>query len=90
MQLGPSDFYLACLKKMIFDSDRARILGALRSLIKLGSNEQNEKIILVIDTPVLQRLLQLLLVPDEELVTVVLVINSLIQGILLSLLQYFT
>jgi hypothetical protein len=38
----------------------------------------------------LQRLLQLLLVPDEELVTVVLVINSLIQGILLSLLQYFT
>jgi hypothetical protein len=69
---GPSDFYLACLKKMIFESDRARILGALRSLIRL-TNEKNEKIILQIDTPVLQRLLQLLLVPDEEIVLQVMV-----------------
>lgn len=71
---GISDFYLACLKKMIFDNDRARILSALQSLIKLASNEKNEKIILQIDTPVLQRILQLLLVPDEDIVMVALVL----------------
>lgn len=70
---GPSDFYLACLKKMIFESDRSRILGALKSMIKLISNELNEKIMLQIDTAVLQRMLQLLLVPDEELVMVCMV-----------------
>ncbi|KAJ2999799.1 AT-rich interactive domain-containing protein 2 [Globomyces sp. JEL0801] len=64
---GPSDFYLACLKKMIFESDRSRILGALRSLIRLISNEQNVKIMMLIDTPIIQRLLQLLLVPDEDI-----------------------
>jgi hypothetical protein len=66
---------------MIFDSDRSRILVALRSLICL-TNEKNEKIILLIDTPVLQRLLQLLLVPDEDIVVQVMVfiIN---QGIFL-------
>jgi hypothetical protein len=70
---GISDFYLACLKKMIFDSDRARILGALRSFNQLILNESNHKIMLEIDTPVIQRLLQLLLVADEEIVLVVMV-----------------
>ena len=72
---GTSDFYLACLKKMIFENDRAHLLSALKCLIKLASNELNEKVVLQIDTPVLQRLLQLLLVPDEEIVTVSLVSN---------------
>ncbi|KAJ3273579.1 AT-rich interactive domain-containing protein 2 [Terramyces sp. JEL0728] len=65
---GPSDFYLACLKKMIFGSDRSRILGALRCLIKLLSFDSNEKVVIQIDTPVIQRLIQLLLVKDEEIV----------------------
>ncbi|KAI8917428.1 hypothetical protein BC831DRAFT_484971 [Entophlyctis helioformis] len=64
---GPSDFYLACLKKMIFESDRSRVIGSLRSLIRLASNETNERVILAIDTSTIQRLIQLLLVPDEEI-----------------------
>jgi hypothetical protein len=67
---GPSDFYLACLKKMIFDNDRSRIIGALKSLIKLLGNEVNEKIFVQIDTAVLQRILQLLLAPDDEIVSI--------------------
>jgi hypothetical protein len=67
---GPSDFYLACLKKMIFDNDRTLILGALRSLSRLLQNELNEKTLLQIDTPILQRIMQLLLVPDEEMVMI--------------------
>jgi transcription antitermination factor NusA-like protein len=58
---------------MIFDSDRGKIIGALSSLIKLISNELNEKIMLQIDTPVLQRMLQLLLVNDEEIVLITMV-----------------
>jgi hypothetical protein len=67
---GPSDFYLACLKKMIFGTDRTLLIGSLRCLTKLVQNEQNEKVLLQIDTPILQRIMQLLLVPDEELVLV--------------------
>ena len=70
---GPSDFYLACLLKHVFGSDKARILGAVKSLIKLTLNEANEKIMVNIDTPLIQRLLQLLLVPDEDLVVNILV-----------------
>ena len=68
---GPSDFFLACIKKMVYEDDRGHLLGSLKALVKLAANEQNEKVILRIETPFLQRLLQLLLVPDEELVNVV-------------------
>ena len=70
---GPSDFYLACLLKLIFGSDKARILGSIKSLIKLTLNEKNEKVLIHIDTALIQRLLQLLLVPDEDLVLNILV-----------------
>ncbi|KAJ3313647.1 AT-rich interactive domain-containing protein 2 [Boothiomyces sp. JEL0838] len=76
---GPSDFYLACLKKMIFGSDRSRILGALRCLIKLLAFDSNEKVIIQIDTPVIQRLIQLLLVKDEEIVMNVMVLKLLLK-----------
>ncbi|KAJ1341825.1 hypothetical protein BSLG_003598 [Batrachochytrium salamandrivorans] len=65
---GPSDFYLACLKQMIFESDRGRVVGSLRCLIRLAGSEANEKVLVGVETGVVQRLIQLLLVPDEEVV----------------------
>ncbi|KAI8905147.1 hypothetical protein EDD86DRAFT_212320 [Gorgonomyces haynaldii] len=64
---GSNDFYLACLQKMICDSDRSLMLVALKSLCNLAQNELNHRTILNIETPLLQRLLQLLLVQDEAL-----------------------
>lgn len=66
---GSSDFYFACLKKCLFDTDRALILSAIRALTKLCVNPMNEKVILQLDA--LPRLVELLLVPDEELVIVI-------------------
>lgn len=64
---GPTDFYLACLKKIVFQNDKALIVSSLKCLNKLATNEQNEPIIHRIETPFLQRLLQLLLVPDDDI-----------------------
>eukprot|EP00842_Homolaphlyctis_polyrhiza_P005483 jgi/Hompol1/5936/HPOL_004792-RA len=65
---GDMDFYLACLRRMVLDNDHSLVIGSLRTLNRFASNEQNEKTILTIDDMLLQRLLQLLLVPDEEIV----------------------
>lgn len=71
---GPSDFYLACVLKFIHGQDRSKILGGLRSLVKMAQNEKNSKIILGIDVVLIQRLVQLLLIPDEDLVVNILVL----------------
>jgi hypothetical protein len=64
---GPTDFYLACLKKIVFQNDKDLIVSSLKCLNKLATNEVNEPIIHRIETPFLQRLLQLLLCPDEDI-----------------------
>ncbi len=60
------------MKRHIYEHDRARILTSIRALTKLCMLEKNERVTSGLDTPLLQRLLQLLLVPDEELLVVVL------------------
>ena len=67
---GPSDFYFACLRKSLFEPDRSMILTAIRALTKLTLNPVNEKVIVQLDSVTLARLLELLLIPDEELVMV--------------------
>jgi hypothetical protein len=65
---GPSDFYFACLKKSLFEEDRALILSSIRALTKLCLNPLNEKVVLQLEPTIISRLVQFLLVPDEEVV----------------------
>ncbi|KAJ1561944.1 Chromatin structure-remodeling complex protein rsc9 [Cladochytrium tenue] len=70
---GKNDFYLACMKKMLYDSDRSLLLGSLRSIAKLCGSEANHAVLADADPSMLVRLFQLLLTPnDEELVYAVL------------------
>ncbi|KAJ3117613.1 ATPase of 26S proteasome regulatory subunit 4 [Phlyctochytrium bullatum] len=69
---GKNDFYLACLKKMLMESNREIVLGALRSLSKLCSNELNHPCLTDIDTEAFSKLFSLLYVKDEELVYAIL------------------
>lgn len=73
---GPADFFLAALKRHVYDTDRARIITSVKCLSRLTMVEKNERVMSSIDTALLQRMLQLLLVPDEEIVVVVLVCAS--------------
>ncbi|RUP45297.1 hypothetical protein BC936DRAFT_148348 [Jimgerdemannia flammicorona] len=61
------DEYVICLSKLLFANDRALILGGIRALTRLAVNEVNERALASIDHKVARRLLQLLLVNDEEL-----------------------
>lgn len=68
---GRTDFYYACLKKALFGSDRALIIISIKSLIKLLTVPGNDKSLVLMDKRELDRILELLLVPDEELVMVI-------------------
>jgi hypothetical protein len=69
---GTSDFYLACMRKAIQEPDRALVLSSIRSLTKMALIEANEKHISELGQAVLSKMFMYLLVPDEELVVVVL------------------
>lgn len=58
------------LKKMLFEDDRTLVIGAIRSLTRMCYTDCNVHY-LTLETPVVQQLLRLLLVWDEELVTVI-------------------
>ncbi|RUS18584.1 hypothetical protein BC937DRAFT_88593 [Endogone sp. FLAS-F59071] len=61
------DEYVICLSRLLYANDRALILGSIRALTRLAVNEVNERALASIDYTVTRRLLQLLLVNDEEL-----------------------
>jgi hypothetical protein len=65
---GKNDFYLACLRKMIFDNDKSLIIGALKSLARLCGNESNHPHLSDLEPTLLTRLYQLTLVGDDEIV----------------------
>ncbi|KAI8803673.1 hypothetical protein BJ742DRAFT_656448, partial [Cladochytrium replicatum] len=69
---GKRDFYLNCLMRLVFENDSALILGSLRCLIRLSLTEANEPILADIDPSLIERLLDLLLLKDEEMVLMVL------------------
>ena len=69
--MDEEDSILPLLKQMLFEKDRAFILGALRTLSKLCMNEHNEAAFSTVDPHLIQRLMQLLYVWDEEMVTAV-------------------
>ncbi len=68
---GRTDFYYACLKKTLFGDDRGLIIISIKSLIKLLTVPGNDKSLVLMDKKELERILDLLLVPDEELVMVI-------------------
>ncbi|KAK3828618.1 MAG: hypothetical protein J3Q66DRAFT_323117 [Benniella sp.] len=62
------DIYLRELHRLLQTNDKAMILGCLRALTRLAANENNEKILCEIDPEIIERISQLLLVQDEELI----------------------
>ncbi|KAF9931590.1 Chromatin structure-remodeling complex protein rsc9, partial [Modicella reniformis] len=62
------DIYLRELHKLLQTCDKAMILGTLRALTRLAANEHNEKILCEIDPEIIERISQLLLVQDDELI----------------------
>ncbi|KAF9434955.1 Chromatin structure-remodeling complex protein rsc9 [Entomortierella beljakovae] len=62
------DVYLRELHKLLHTNDKAMILGCLRALTRLAANEHNEKILNDIDPEIIERISQLLLVQDDELI----------------------
>ncbi|KAK5816141.1 hypothetical protein F5H01DRAFT_321586 [Linnemannia elongata] len=62
------DVYLRELHKLLHTSDKALILGSLRALTRLAANEHNEKILSDIDPDIIERISQLLLIQDDELI----------------------
>ncbi|KAJ3300364.1 Chromatin structure-remodeling complex protein rsc9 [Borealophlyctis nickersoniae] len=69
---GEKDFYLACLRQIIFENDRGMIIASIRTLTRLCMSEPNQEVLGRVDDAFVGRLLQLLLVPDEDLVGAVL------------------
>ncbi|TPX61326.1 hypothetical protein PhCBS80983_g01135 [Powellomyces hirtus] len=70
---GKDDFFLAVLRQMIMEDDQALIIASTETLTRFCASEVNSRILLEADNaPLVRRLLQLLLVPDERLVTAVL------------------
>ncbi|KAF8924407.1 hypothetical protein EDD21DRAFT_7264 [Dissophora ornata] len=62
------DVYLRELHRLLQTNDKALILGSLRALTRLAANEQNEKILCDIDPEIIERISQLLLIQDDELI----------------------
>ncbi|KAK9768061.1 Chromatin structure-remodeling complex protein rsc9, variant 3 [Basidiobolus ranarum] len=63
--------FIKPLKHLLYTSDRALVLGSIRSLTRFALNKANEDILSVVDDKLIQRMFELLLVKDEELVETV-------------------
>ena len=66
---GTRDSYIGCLVSLLYTSERHILLGSIRVLTLLASNELNQPILL--NGPaqqLLERITQLLIVNDEELI----------------------
>ena len=61
------DKTLRALYKMLLENDKYIICGALRTLQKMCTIEQNEHVLMDPPREVTQRIIELLLVPDEEI-----------------------
>lgn len=68
MVANPSDPYLMAMTWLLYTNDRALILGAIRALTRVAVTEVNERVLGVGDKHILDRMIQFLLVDDEELV----------------------
>ncbi|KAK9679655.1 Chromatin structure-remodeling complex protein rsc9, variant 2 [Basidiobolus ranarum] len=60
--------FIKPLKHLVYTSDRALVLGSVHSLTRFALNESNESVLSVVDDKLIQRMFELLLIKDEELV----------------------
>ncbi|KAJ3398299.1 hypothetical protein CcCBS67573_g08367 [Chytriomyces confervae] len=64
---GRNDFYLACLRKILTETnDKALLLGSLRSFTKLCATDGNHAHLMDMDATVLDRCIQLLRVRGDD------------------------
>jgi len=69
---GPNDPILSCLKNLLISTDRSLIIGSVRSLTRLCVNESNSIFLHDVDSNVVSRMLQLLLLWDDDITSAVL------------------
>ncbi|KAI8141943.1 hypothetical protein BJV82DRAFT_616529 [Fennellomyces sp. T-0311] len=64
---GPADPYILTMIFLLFTNDRALILGAIRSLTRVGVTEINERVLGTGNPDTIKRMSQLLYLDDEEM-----------------------
>lgn len=69
---GSFDFYFICFKQLLFENDRSLVLAGVTSLVRLCINISNQAVFEVIDLIVHQRMTNLMLINDEEMVAIIL------------------
>ncbi|KAI8064152.1 hypothetical protein BC940DRAFT_306279 [Gongronella butleri] len=68
IEIGPSDNYILCLVSLVYTNERHVLLGSIRVLTLLSLNQQNQTALIPGSAQTADRILQLLVVHDEEVV----------------------
>ncbi|CAG8459761.1 2054_t:CDS:2 [Ambispora leptoticha] len=69
---GLDDPFMTTIPILLYSNDKALIMGGIRSLTRLALNESNITVLRDIEAKTVQRMIELLLIEDEELVAAVL------------------
>ncbi|KAI8343252.1 hypothetical protein BC941DRAFT_89981 [Chlamydoabsidia padenii] len=68
IDIGPSDNYILCLASLVYANERHVLLGSMRVLTLLSLNENNQTALIPGSAQTANRILQLLVVNDEEVI----------------------
>ncbi|CAG8568141.1 2618_t:CDS:2 [Ambispora gerdemannii] len=69
---GLDDPFMTTIPTLLYSNDKALIMGGIRSMTRLALNESNITVLRDIEAKTVQRMIELLLIEDEELVAAVL------------------
>lgn len=68
INIGPSDNYILCLASLVYTNERHVLLGSMRVLTLLSLNKHNQTALIPGSAQTAERILQLLIVNDEEVI----------------------
>jgi hypothetical protein len=68
IDIGPSDNYILCLASLVYANERHVLLGSMRVLTLLSLNKNNQTALIPGSAQTADRILQLLVVNDEEVI----------------------
>ncbi|ORX48283.1 hypothetical protein DM01DRAFT_1338752 [Hesseltinella vesiculosa] len=68
IEIGPSDNYILCLVSLVYTNERHVLLGSIRVLTMLSLNQNNQTALIPGSAQTAERILQLLVVHDEEVI----------------------
>ncbi|CAO3617190.1 unnamed protein product [Cunninghamella blakesleeana] len=68
INIGPSDNYILCLASLVYTNERHVLLGSMRVLTLLSLNKNNQTALIPGSAQTAERILQLLIVNDEEVI----------------------